>query len=959
MKYHTPGGHNNQYSTGHSSHSLNPATSLYNSESFGNKQPSAGSVRQQEETPSKAPKHSIRPVTQPSKRSRQFSLRQRIKGKTSLITVLLLLSGGGGAVAIFSTPSLAVVQLSQILTQDLNDQLKAYSDRHVLLMRGKFSGSSSEPCKTSSSLLCRFTKPSDTQKDRLRSKNIALELDNNGRITRMTFPGVNSDPDVKVTSGRELQAKLQNDLTVRTGMQRAENPQFASMTDRSFRNTLRLLGTSKASRISGNTAEEREKSLNNVISESNELKTSDITPERDKDGKATGRYLDPDGNIMSQQQVNIINESAKVTESASKIKPANIAANIGKGVMATAALDVACTAYNASRMVGALSKVEKAKQAAQMATASLNVPASRSMAGVASDGEMEFVGNKINGIGGVVQPDEVVDESKVYDNGTATKPPMKQNTTQYATAFDSPGVKAALYGDVVPLDSRQARFSLAGGFSGTLDKLNTYIARVVNFGDPNPKEVSKKCHYIQNPLVRGTSIVAGIFVGIASFGTWQAAGVAASLAVSMALPYMISVAADIAAGDMFKNLSGEDFGSGAFVGTAAVMGTAAQHRGMKPLSADEAVAYTQAQQQSLAHYSEVERQLTRSQPFDIYNQYSFLGSLAATITPHITQSRTSIGTLAMSIGSFVPTILTTPVKASNPIERFQQCPDPMYKSLNIDADIYCNVRYGLSDKELAMDPIENARWMMTTGNVAIDDDTGVAIDNHQPWNYKKFMEECANRTVGWGENQDENQGDGSNCLSKANEPLNQHFRVFTMDVSVMDYMDGIDDITSSSGGDSGDVSSDGWAYPTTKDAAMTSGYKPSDRADHRGVDLAQPGSALGKPIYAARDGRVVASGPAEGFGNWIVIVHDVDGKELSTVYGHMRREDLLVKSGDTVKAGQLIARIGSEGWSTGPHLHFELWKGNRLQCSGDCSINPEPILQQTSRGSSASSGRDI
>ncbi len=948
--HNTPGGKKDQQIAGRDLYNPNPAAALYEKEFSGTRTASRNgndSVKQQEETGTVAARRQSRQQLA-SQGGRRQSIAKRLRGKTSLITIGLLLLGGGGAVTIFSTPSLAVVQLSQILTQDLNDQLKAYSDRHVLVMRGKFSADNKTSCKTGS-IMCRLTKPSDKQKERLRSKGIKFELDGNGRLLHMTFPGTNGDPDVKVSSGRELQSKLQNDLTVRTGMQRAENPWFASMSDKTFRNTLRLLGTSKASRITGDTNKEREKSLNNTIGEASEIKTQDLTPEKDKDGKETGRYIGPDGEVLSQQQLDMINDSAKVTESASKIKPSNIASSIGKGVMATAAADTACTVYNTSRMVGALSKVAKAAQAAQMATAALNVPASRSMAGVATDGEMEFVGNKINGIGGPQQPTEVVDETKVYDSGTATKPPMKQNTSQYATAFDSPGVKAALYGDVTPLDSKQARFSLAGGFSGTLNKINAAIARVVNGGDPNPAAVSKKCKYIQNPYVRGVSIAAGILIGIGSFGTFQAVGIAASLAFSMALPYMISVAADIASGDMFKNLYGEDFGSGAFVGTAAVMSSAAQHRGMKPLTAEEAVAYTTSQQQTIARYSEVERNIAKSQPLDIYNRYSFLGSIAAYITPTIAQSRSSVGTMALSISTLAPMIFTQSnqtAKADNTIERFKQCPDPMYASLHIGADIYCNVRYGLSHKELAMDPVKNANWMIASGNISGDSDTGEPIDNEQSWNYKKFMDECANRTVGYGEDQDENQGDGANCLSQQNEPLNQHFRVFTMDLSVMDYMDGIDDLPSSTSGETGPVSSDGWAFPTTTDAQLTSGYKPADRPDHRGVDLAQRGGALGKPIYAAHDGTVVASGPADGFGNWIVITHDVDGKKLSTVYGHMRRQDLLVKAGDTVKAGQQIARIGSEGQSTGPHLHFEIWNGNRLNCGGDCSIDPTPVLNK-------------
>ena len=65
--------------------------------------------------------------------------------------------------------------------------------------------------------------------------------------------------------------------------------------------------------------------------------------------------------------------------------------------------------------------------------------------------------------------------------------------------------------------------------------------------------------------------------------------------------------------------------------------------------------------------------------------------------------------------------------------------------------------------------------------------------------------------------------------------------------------------------------------------------------------------------------RQVNAGPAQGFGNWVVIKHD--GGEVS-VYGHMR--DYNVSVGQRVSAGEQIAKIGNEGQSTGPHLHFEI-----------------------------------
>jgi len=85
---------------------------------------------------------------------------------------------------------------------------------------------------------------------------------------------------------------------------------------------------------------------------------------------------------------------------------------------------------------------------------------------------------------------------------------------------------------------------------------------------------------------------------------------------------------------------------------------------------------------------------------------------------------------------------------------------------------------------------------------------------------------------------------------------------------------------------------------------------------HSGLDV---GDKIGNPIYAAEAGKVERSGWSNGYGYNVVINH---GNGIKTVYGHA--SELLVKAGDTVARGQTIALIGSTGWSTGPHLHFEV-----------------------------------
>lgn len=89
---------------------------------------------------------------------------------------------------------------------------------------------------------------------------------------------------------------------------------------------------------------------------------------------------------------------------------------------------------------------------------------------------------------------------------------------------------------------------------------------------------------------------------------------------------------------------------------------------------------------------------------------------------------------------------------------------------------------------------------------------------------------------------------------------------------------------------------------------------------HRGVDFAAP---KGTEVYASGDGVVEKAGRAGGLGIHVRIQH---AEGYSTVYGHLSRLAKDLKKGDKVKQGQIIGRVGSTGLSTGPHLHYEVWR---------------------------------
>lgn len=147
-----------------------------------------------------------------------------------------------------------------------------------------------------------------------------------------------------------------------------------------------------------------------------------------------------------------------------------------------------------------------------------------------------------------------------------------------------------------------------------------------------------------------------------------------------------------------------------------------------------------------------------------------------------------------------------------------------------------------------------------------------------------------------------------------------------------------DDLIGNSGeiiqGDSDFVGTDIFSWPLSINGTITSRF--GTRVDpisgvvktHGGTDIAAP---EGTPILAAADGTVVAATyNAGGYGFYVKIMHN---GTYSTLYGHCSA--LLVSAGQTVKQGQMIAKVGSTGYSTGPHLHFEvIQNGVRVDALG-------------------------
>ena len=98
---------------------------------------------------------------------------------------------------------------------------------------------------------------------------------------------------------------------------------------------------------------------------------------------------------------------------------------------------------------------------------------------------------------------------------------------------------------------------------------------------------------------------------------------------------------------------------------------------------------------------------------------------------------------------------------------------------------------------------------------------------------------------------------------------------------------------------------------------------PGASAWHNGWDIEVP---IGTPVKAIADGKVIATGAAKGYGYWVAIDHGIiNGVQVTSEYGHISAWN--VRYGQIIKQGDIIAKSGNAGYSSGPHLHITIREG--------------------------------
>ena len=724
---------------------------------------------------------------------------KKLRGKGILTPKRSIIGGGVIGIAAIGllmlfTGSLSIVHLKEALVDDLNDQMAAMNIRSEHVLRAKTKKMTSGICTSKLTVKCRFSTMSARQIKKFEKAGFTdIETtDHAGGRKRIT--SINTPDGRTFSNPSEMLVASRTDVKVRSALNRAYNPLFSGFYDKVSTEVFKKLKTSRTKKVTDNTDEERQKSVKEAASGEKSPEGGDRVKVDDDGNKY---ILDENGEKIPASDPRFDELNNKVNEVDTRIKSrpkiagkAVTGALTGalKGLSIVGHMDSACTLYNSARAVAASAKVIRAVQLAQFAMIILNT-ADLIKSGNAEGAAVSFVGTML---AATDTRKTIADESSAFGSLTGDNLTLKERPNPFykKSAYEAPGIRASLHNDAPILTSQSQQYMVGGGLSGTLSGVLDQIIGVIGV---SKGEIRSTCKKIQSPWTR----IGGFVVGIGSFfvpignqvriGQLLTAG-SVSVALGFAQPFLEAQIADMLSGDIVGDgLKGVEAGDALFAGAAVIMGNMARGRGMQPASKKAFQAYTSATDEVKTQIAALEKYEARKTPFDATNQYSFLGSALRTMNPSVVKIKTggadTIAGIYSLLSTAAGTIIPNAHAASLPEKydkRLSLCQDEGYAEIGIDADVFCNVRYALTPAELAMDVEENVDYMIAKGH--INEESGVATSD----DYKKFLENCANRQDGWGETSEENGSIGLECIDGNDETFEDvsHFRVYTIDQSI-------------------------------------------------------------------------------------------------------------------------------------------------------------------------------
>lgn len=660
------------------------------------------------------------------------------KGPMGLLITLLIVGTVGLGSA--SLPALLLIHIKEAFTKSLDASDPALTRATTRLMASKIGNINNTFSETSDGkcgVKCRMSTMDDAMKRNFEAKSFTVEGEKKfGRWTvhSITFPVDATNPKAPqkvIKTGNDWKVAMRDPL-----MASAVNKVFNSKTEyfmnSKFGQTLRTRGLDKLSKLTGDTKAKVIESLRKSLGLEGANAATD----------PAAKITDPEEKLAKGPLKDVV-----TTAKASGGKLAGEGANV---------VGASCLVYETSKGISLATKVGKLKMFLPLAMMTLNL-SDKIMAANPKD---NATGEEVSQVADMwTQQDANKTTTDGKPNPYYGKSATDSAAFQMSTTLDNPSLG--------PDDQTYGAGLATSGVLGLLASLTAFVVK----GGPTAIGVARNtCKTANNVVVNiavqcPEELMAAIATGIETAGVGAAvsavtcavkAGVimfTMSQVLSGILGKLIPLIVSTQLPNISENMRGASVSTATRTGAASILGDGkSMSNGLKPAtSSDEVKSYALAMASQQRDDVALARYDAKSTPFDIYNQYSFLGSIVGNL--QLDQySNSSLATMFRGIASIVPNSFASLASgnyaladATNATKKANlytpgNCSDPALQSVGVVTDSLCNTTQVISEAEINADYLAVTDTLTQTSQV--DANTGNAIPGSD---YEKYLTNCANR----------------------------------------------------------------------------------------------------------------------------------------------------------------------------------------------------------------------
>lgn len=639
-----------------------------------------------------------------------------------------------GALLLMQMPGLVGVVAINSIMNNLYDSLNSAELRAGHKFSAKMANKPLRGCKKAMSIRCSYKSASKTQLNKLRKAGFEVETGKKGAFNRTRIKSITyidqSGVKQRVTA-REFRKMYRKDPGFASTVNKAYSPRWAMFRDAAARKVHQKLKIN-LERLSGGSKAQSKAENNQRIRDGDGTSESRVRRTTAPGADSAAVEADP------QRKMEAETGKSELTKKSSGLK-SSMAAGFRAANWITGTHATVCALIATTEAVSLMARLHSFAQSIQLYTLMANIAHSQ-IYGEATPEAVELMGDYMTSrdMNETVFSEKSIasDDASLVDtllSSNSRDPEMKPQPNPHLgkSPMDSAGMIAATTGTPPPLDMRESQYVMGGGMAGTFSSL------VKKLREKSQAVSRDSCAVWTNPLVQLGGLIISVGAIVLSGGTAAPLSTARSAGIIalyfFGMKYLTGRISDMSSGELYNtDLEGVDAGNALYSGGAATYSTMASSRGLTPVSTKGSVDNLMAmQQETLAIHERVARYEARSEPFNIYNQYSFLGSIVWSMNPASLQSLSRVG-LALrtpsiifsSLGSLISPKANASV-VSDP-RRFDQCRDPSYVGgsyeddggINLPtADFMCHIRYGNDPIHLNSDPERVIDWMVDSGQV--------------------------------------------------------------------------------------------------------------------------------------------------------------------------------------------------------------------------------------------------